>query len=170
MKKTLDKPIPQALGNLQDRHTKASTKKRDIIPKGKYQALIIKPRWDNEIIIQKLADDLFEHFKNPENLWLQDFFIERMITREQIVNIRNRSKYFAEIYSLCKDIQESRLFHAGLDSRVNNQFLIFSMKNVCKWRSEPTEDNTRDYQIIGFEFVEAIDEPPTNTNPKEGKA
>ena len=136
-----------------------------ILPRGKYEAEILKPRWDNEIAIRQLADDLLKEYAESQALWLQDFFITRLITRKQIMNMRNRSEYFAEVYSLCKDIQESRLFKAGLTGQGNIQQVIFALKNVSRWRSEPLEDtNNKDYNVIGFKFEVYQDDGGQNEN------
>ena len=79
--------------------------------------------------------------------------------------MKNRSEYFAEVYSLCKDIQESRLFKAGLTGQGNIQQVIFALKNVSKWRNEPLEeiDNSKP-QIIGFKFEVYQDDGDQNEN------
>jgi len=118
--------------------TKKSTpKKKAIVPRGKHEAEFVRPRFDNEVTIRALADELFQEYSESDEIWLQDFFISRKITRKQIMQMRNKSEYFAEVYSLCKDIQESRLFHAGLDNKGNIQQIIFALKNVSMWRNEP---------------------------------
>jgi len=132
---------------------KGKATKKAIVPRGKYEAEILKPRWDNEVRIRELADALLKEYAESQALWLQDFFIKRLITRKQIMNMRNRSEYFAEVYSLAKDIQESRLVRAGLTGQGNIQQVIFALKNVSKWRSEPLEDtNNRAYNVIGFKY------------------
>lgn len=139
--------------------------KKAILPRGKHQAEILKPRWDNEVVIRELADDLLKEYAESQALWLQDFFIKRLITRKQVMNMKNRSEYFAEVYSLCKDIQESRLFKAGLTGQGNIQQVIFALKNVSKWRNEPLEeiDNSKP-QIIGFKFEVYQDDGGQNEN------
>ena len=115
--------------------------KRAILPRGKFQDELIKPRWNNEIAIRNLADDLFgEYSQNDDVIWLQDFFIKRMITKKQIQRMRTRSEYFAEIYSLCKDMQESRLVKAGLNGQGNINQVIFALKNVSKWSNFPKDN------------------------------
>ena len=121
---------------------KGKAPKKTILPHGKYENEIIKPRWDNEIKIRELADDLLKEYGESQALWLKDFFIPRLITRNQIMQMRNRSEYFSEIYSLCKDIQESRLFKAGITGQGNIQQVIFALKNVSLWRNEPLIDDT----------------------------
>jgi len=118
----------------------AKTLKKAIVPRGKHEGEILKPRWDNEVTIRELADALLKDYAESQALWLQDFFITRLITRKQIMNMRNRSEYFAEVYSLCKDIQESRLFKAGLTGAGNINQVIFALKNVSLWRNEPREE------------------------------
>ena len=124
------------------------TKKRDIIPHGRHENEIMKPRFDNEITIRELADQLLKEYAESQALWLQDFFITRLITRKQIMNMRNRSEYFAEVYSICKDIQESRLFKAGITGQGNIQQVIFALKNVSLWRNEPREEEEATQPVI----------------------
>lgn len=117
---------------------KGNSSKRAIVARGKHEdAILNKTRWDSEIKIRALADDLLKEYDESGDIWLQDFFTKRLITRKQISNMRNRSEYFKEIYSLVKDIQESRLFHAGITATGNPTFAIFSLKNVALWRNEP---------------------------------
>jgi len=121
---------------------KGKAPKKAILPHGKYENEIIKPRWDNEIKIRQLADELLKEYAESQSLWLKDFFLPRLITRKQIMQMLNRSEYFSEIYSLCKDIQESRLFKAGITGQGNIQQVIFALKNVSLWRNEPLIDDT----------------------------
>ncbi len=118
--------------------SQGNTKKKAIVPRGRHEAEIIKPRFDKEITIRELADQLLKEYAESDGIWLQDFFIKRLITRKQIMNMRTRSEYFSEIYSLCKDIQESRLFKAGITGAGNIQQVIFALKNVSLWRNEPS--------------------------------
>ena len=122
--------------------TKANTKKgtfkkKAMLPRGKYETDLIKPRYDNETTIRALADELFDEYASGDELWLKNILIKRKITRKQIMNMVNRSEYFSELYSLLKDIQESRLFHAGINGKGNIQQIIFALKNVSQWRNEP---------------------------------
>ncbi len=95
-----------------------------------------------------LADDLLDWFRADESrLWLQDYFNERLISRNSITRILARDKYFAEIFAICKSIQESRLFHAGFRAEGNVNQVIFALKNVSKWRNEPKEDPDKEQPV-----------------------
>jgi hypothetical protein len=124
----------------------ANAKKRAIIHIGKYEKEVLK-HWTPELI-KALADDMLDWFRaDSSRIWLQDYFNDRLISRNSITRILNRDSYFAEIYTICKSIQESRLFHAGFRAEGNINQVIFALKNVSKWRNEPKEDPDKEQPV-----------------------
>lgn len=84
--------------------------------------------------IDKIADEMFEWFKKDENnFWLKDFAIEKKIPRQYISLFAKKSDYFNWIYSLCKDIQESRVIKMGLNKKNNPAIAIMILKNNHHW-------------------------------------
>lgn len=58
----------------------------------------------------KLGKDLVEWFsENPTEIWLQDFFIYRGISKDITKHLVRTYPFFAEYYEHAKSIQESRL-------------------------------------------------------------
>jgi len=128
--------------------------------------------WTPELI-KALADDMLDWFRADESrIWLQDYFNERLISRNSITRILGRDNYFAEIYTICKSIQESRLFHAGFRSEGNINQVIFALKNVSKWRNEPKEEIEKEQPVeicMKPNRLAESSQPTTNNNPNEDK-
>ena len=98
---------------------------------GKYEHVFNKRWTTNEI--KALADELLEWMeKEPKNLWFNDFFIEKRISRSRAIEF-TKDEYFAYIYDLCKGIQESRMFKAGTSKTVNPAMFIIGLKNNHGW-------------------------------------
>lgn len=105
---------------------------------------IMTPYWNDEDKLKELADAMLNEYAKTKKAWLQDFFIKRLITRKQIEIMIKRSEYFAEAYSLCRDIQESRLVSIGLSGKGNTQQIIMALKHTAGWRTEPKEPLDKD--------------------------
>lgn len=102
---------------------------------------ILSPYWNDEDKLKSLADAMLNEYAKTKKAWLQDFFIKRLITRKQIELMIKRSEYFAEAYSLCRDIQESRLVSIGITGKGNTQPVIMALKHLAGWTEtkEPAE-------------------------------
>lgn len=128
-------------------------KKEKYIPK--FQHIFNKKWTDNEI--NSLADEMLEWFESPyknsknedvTRLWLKDFAITKRITPQRISEFKERSEYFLQIYTLCNQIQESRLFTLGL--KVKSAMPIFALKNIAGW-SEKSEINVKELpKVVTF--------------------
>ena len=94
---------------------------------------IMTPYWNDEDKLKDLANDLLNEYAKTNKAWLQDFFIKRLITRKQIEMMIKRSEYFAEAYSLCRDIQESRLVSIAINGKGNTQPVIMALKHLAGW-------------------------------------
>ena len=84
-------------------------------------------------VIEQFGDEMFEWFKIKENIWLKDFAINKVISRQRFSEFEKKNKYFAEIYSICKDMQESKFVKLGLSKQVNSALPIFALKQLG-WR------------------------------------
>lgn len=100
---------------------------------------LVNPIWDEETI-NKIADDMLLWFSNKKNYWLKDFAIEHRIPSQYISKFEDTSEYFKNILNICKDMQESRLFHLGIQTR--SSMPIFALKNVSKWRDKHEHEHT----------------------------
>jgi len=91
---------------------------------------------------------LKEYAENPKRIWLQDFFIQRMISKRQIKLLCDQSEDFAEAYSLCLDIQESRLFKIGLSGKSGTQAVVaLALKNMAGWKNETKEEPGKEQPV-----------------------
>lgn len=92
--------------------------------------------------IEELTNAMMLSYANePSKLWLQDFFIKRSITKKTIERLRGKNEQFSEAYSLCKDIQESRLVKTGLTATPGAQRVIaMALKNLAGWRNDPKDE------------------------------
>ena len=108
--------------------------------------MMINPTPDQSHQLSK--ELLKEYAENPKRIWLQDFFIQRMISKRQIKLLCNQSEDFAEAYSLCLDIQESRLFKIGLSGKSGTQAVVaLALKNMAGWKNEPKEDPDKEQPV-----------------------
>jgi hypothetical protein len=108
--------------------------------------------------IKLVADKMLEWFKQPKNYWLKDFAIEMDISyRLMREKFYKESPYFAYIFDLCKDIQESKLFKLGINTR--SSMPIFALKNVSKWRDKQEHEHIiRDVSEIKKEIEEVFEQ------------
>jgi hypothetical protein len=98
---------------------------------GKYEHVLNQKWTTNEI--KSLADELIEWMeKEQKNLWFNDFFIEKRISRQRVQEFLS-DKYFNYIYDLCKGIQESRMFKLGTSKSTNPAMFIIGLKNNHGW-------------------------------------
>lgn len=80
-------------------------------------------------------------FQDETNLWLKDFaktikspITDRPYSWTGLLSICQENAEFSEALKICHDIQESRLFHIGLETK--SAMPIFALKNVSNWRDK----------------------------------
>ena len=128
--------------------TASVTKKKKVVKKH----VPYKRKWGNQYskkytdnFIEELGDEMYEWFMDGldynSNTWLKDFAIKKGFSSNRIHEFC-KNEYFAYMYSLCKDIQESILFKIGLKGQA--AMPIFALKNVAKWKDKE-EDSERDF-------------------------
>lgn len=117
---------------------------------GKFEHIFNKRWTENEI--KSLADELLTwvELKN-ENLWINDFFNEKRITRTRIHDTFMVIEYFAKIYDICKSIQESRMFKAGTSKQTNPAMWIIGLKNNHGWTDKPEMKDPEKENDLSFE-------------------
>lgn len=117
---------------------------------GKYEHIFNKRWTENEI--KYLADELLDWMEQRnENLWTNDFFNERKITRTRVNDTFLLNEYFAKIYDICKSIQESRMFKAGTSKQTNPAMWIIGLKNNHGWTDKPERQETETENDLSFE-------------------
>lgn len=105
------------------------------VNKKKYQTLFgnqFARKYDKEFI-ERLADEMLKWFteKNAagqQQIWLGDFAIEKMISRQRFPEFAKENEYFKNIYTICKEIEESRMIKIGFTSKSGMPFFI--LKNL----------------------------------------
>ena len=110
----------------------------DIIKKAEMKHIFCK-NW-NDKQIEELAKEMLTWFESDkDNLWLNDFAIEKRINRQRISDFARRSEFFGNVYEHCRSIQESRAVKLALSNKSNPAFIIFFLKNHFKWSEQPKE-------------------------------
>ncbi len=126
-------------------------KKSKHVTVGKY-AHVVGRKWEDHEITA-LADEFLDWMEaDPERIWFRDFLTGKRMSMDTVARIRDRNKYFQEIFNLVKDIQESRLVSMGLDRSKSSAFIIFALKNVAGWRDSKElaskEEENNDFELI----------------------
>ncbi|MFH1997159.1 MAG: hypothetical protein ABII94_00485 [Patescibacteria group bacterium] len=122
-----------------------------IIYCGKFEHHFNKKWTDNEI--KSLADEMLEWFRTPnedgkQNIWLNDFFIKKTLTRKRAYEFIAKNEYFRNVHEVCQSIQESILFKLGLKG--TSAMPIFALKNISKWKDNPVDEDFNEDE--GLEF------------------
>ena len=113
-----------------------------------------RPLKYTEEIINKHADGLVAFMAIPDNFWIKDYAILNKFPSEYITIWAEANEYFSQSLKKVKDIQESKLVKIGMTKGSNYVFVIFTLKNVAKWRDQEANDNglTQD-QIIKLRTI-----------------
>jgi hypothetical protein len=99
--------------------------------------------------INKLADELLKWFKADDTrLWLKDFAIEKNFSSDYLVRFADKNEKFSSSLKKAKDIQESRLVAKGFEKGSNTAFVIFTLKNVAKWRDKQPDEEDDNETVI----------------------
>ncbi len=94
--------------------------------------------WTEERAL-KLIDDLIEWLKTPdlENLYIKKFLFEQDQVDPTVISYLNKKyKSFEKKYDLAKEIQESKIVTASLNSRINSTMSVFFLKNKHNWKDK----------------------------------
>lgn len=113
--------------------------------------------------INALADEMVSWFSIPTNIWLKDFAINKGFSTPRIEEFAKKSKKFSSALSLCKDMQESKLFKLGLSKKYNFVMAIMALKNVSEWRDNQKIDvsgaiKTTDRQLTKKEVLGELEQ------------
>lgn len=130
---------------------KPETIKKEPVYIGKYEHLFNKRWTENEI--KALADEMIDWMEKDEaNLWYKDFCIEKRISGQRISEWAKSNEYFGWILSICKELQESRMFKAGTSKTVNPGMYIIGLKNNHGWIDK--NDISMSGKLDGIRFFE----------------
>jgi hypothetical protein len=111
-------------------------------------------RWGNQFQrrysveeIERIAEEMIEWFKVPQNLWLKDFSIANMFSPQRISEFE-QNEYFAYCHAIAKQMQESKLVKLGISRKVNPSMPIFALKNVAGWKDQQDVNLSASVQVI----------------------
>ena len=87
--------------------------------------------------IQEEAIALKKWMKKDDSIFLKDFAVERGYLSQRFSEFNNECQEFAEIYSIAKEWQESKLVKGGLYNKTNPGFTKFILVNHHNYRETP---------------------------------
>jgi hypothetical protein len=125
------------------------SKKRSIYYVGKFSHVVGKTWTDAEI--RAMADELLEWMEDDESrVWLKGWFIEKHIPYITAERLMEKNDYFAEVFGMCRDLQEQRLVDMGLSGKGRTAMVIFCLKQkIHGWKDKADpEDETDDHELI----------------------
>lgn len=117
-----------------------------------------RPTEFSDEIIEHYADELLEWMQDPQNIWLKDFCLERLINPENMSIWEKKNDKFSQVYKLAKAYQESRILKGGLTSNYNSNIVKLVLSKCHQGWTE--EEKTQSVQI-------ALLPMPTKQNVKE---
>lgn len=115
---------------------------------GKFEHLF-RHQWQS-YEIKALADEMILWFETKSEsgrtpVWLNDFAIMKRIGRQRFSEFEKANPYFAAVYQLCKEIQESVLFKLGLATK--SPMPIFALKNIAGWTDKNSDGGMTDEEL-----------------------
>jgi len=102
-------------------------------------------------VIANHGKGLLKFMQNNNNWWLKDYCIENDFPSQLLSEWDKVNENFSEAYKKAKDIQESRLAHMGMNKDNNVAFVIFTLRNVAKWKNEdatPDDESSKQKYTI----------------------
>jgi hypothetical protein len=102
-----------------------------------------RPKKYTDDIVIKHGQGLLEFMKTDGNVWLKDYCIKNDFPSEYLSVWSKENEEFSQSYKKAKDIQESKFVDMGLKAKTNVAFIIFTLRNVAKWKNEDQEDDEK---------------------------
>ncbi len=101
-------------------------------------------------LIEKYAHELDEWMKNPNNVWLKDFALERDVHSSYLSEWAERSERFRAIYNKAKEWQESKITKGSLLNRFNQRMSSMILANHHGWTEKPVQIIVNDNGLDRF--------------------
>mgnify|MGYP001388245139 CR=1 FL=1 len=138
--------MPNALKNEQEQSDIVPPKKkRSIYYVGKFSH-VLGYAW-TEAEIRAMADELYDWMTaDGDRIWLKGYFTEKGIPYKQAERLCDKSEYFEQVFGMCRDLQEQRIFEAGFYGRGKTPMSIFALKQMG-WTDKGRDDDD-DSQVI----------------------
>lgn len=114
------------------------------------EGLAGRPPHHTPELADKLSYELEEWMKNPENIWLKDFCLERGYDSSYIGRWEKISDRFARIYKQAKEWQESKLTKGSVMNRFNQRMTAMILANHHGWTEKPVQVIIQDTGLERF--------------------
>jgi DNA-packaging protein gp3 len=122
---------------------KSRTKRRIAPPKRK----VGRPTKYTPEVLEVMGAKLLRWFGAKKNLWLKDFAHQNGMHWSQLSELAEKSEEFSHALKTAKEMQEAKLFRAGLSKKYNASMAIFALKNVAGWRDKQEVDYTGAFSV-----------------------
>lgn len=114
------------------------------------EGLAGRPYAHSDEDLEKYASELEVWMKDPQNIWLKDFALERDIDTSYLSEWAKRHKRFRQVYSKAKDWQESKLTKNSLFKRFDQRMTAMVLANHHGWTEKPTQIVVQDTSLTQF--------------------
>jgi hypothetical protein len=92
-----------------------------------------RPKIYDDPFIEKEASAFIDWMLNPENIWYEDFALERGYSPQRLYEWAKINPIFSETFDTIRSMQKSKLVKGGLKEDFNAGFTKFVMANACGW-------------------------------------
>lgn len=92
-----------------------------------------RPRIYDDAFIEAEAASFLEWMQSPNNIWFEDFALERGYSPARLYEFAKKSPVFSETFEIVQHMQKSKLVKGGLLEDFNAGFTKFVMGNACGW-------------------------------------
>lgn len=105
-------------------------------PKGNKRAVghgFGRPKIYDDAFIEHEAEEFIEWMSDAENIWFEDFAIERGYSPKRFYEWAKTNPVFSEAFEVIQCMQKGKLVKGGLLEEFNAGFTKFVMANACGW-------------------------------------
>lgn len=92
-----------------------------------------RPKIYDDAFIEAEAEAFLAWIRNPENIWMEDFAVERGYSPQRLYEFAKTNPVFSEVLEYVKHWQKGKLIKGGLLDTFNAGFTKFVMGNTCGW-------------------------------------
>ena len=92
-----------------------------------------RPLIYDDAFLEKEAEEFIEWMQNPNNIWFEDFALERGYSPKYFYEWEKKSPVFSEAFETVQRMQKAKLIKGGLMEEFNAGFTKFVMANACGW-------------------------------------
>ena len=92
-----------------------------------------RPKLYDDAFIENEAKMFIEWMQKPENIWYEDFALERGYNPKRLYEWAEKNPVFSQTFESIRSMQKSKLIKGGLLEQFNAGFTKFVMANACGW-------------------------------------